>query len=138
MTDPRAFDDQKIVKATKLRPRDGGTAQLVFVLPSGREITSAEGPPAELKKRIIAWCEFVRSNIASDARPATQPATPSAAPQAALTQPSTPIEALTLQVQLATESERMAKQQLDNAQLAHQKAFAVLLAWQKALQAITS
>lgn len=63
------LNDSDILKGTTFGPRDDkGRAQLIFVLPSGRKVTSTDWlVPEEVKgKVLIAWANAIRAEDALD------------------------------------------------------------------------
>lgn len=62
----RDLSDTQILDATKMEHDPEMGHRLSVLLPSGRTLYSDYGPAEELRKRLIVWCESVRSSIDSD------------------------------------------------------------------------
>lgn len=63
----RDLSDTQILDATKIE-NDPQGSRLAIELPSKRMLYSDYGAPEELKKRLIPWCEGVRSAVDADAQ----------------------------------------------------------------------
>ena len=62
----RDLSDTQILDATQMENDSAKGSRLAIQLPSGRWLYSDYGPADELRKRLIPWCESVRSAIDSD------------------------------------------------------------------------
>ena len=62
----RDLSDTQILDATQMENDSAKGSRLAIQLPSGRTLYSDYGPAEELRKRLIPWCESVRSAIDSD------------------------------------------------------------------------
>ena len=62
----RDLSDTQILDATKMEHDPEMGHRLSVLLPSGRTLYSDYGPAEELRKRLIVWCESVRSAIDGD------------------------------------------------------------------------
>lgn len=62
----RDLSDTQILDATKMEHDPEVGHRLSVLLPSGRTLYSDYGPAEELRKRLIVWCESVRSSIDAD------------------------------------------------------------------------
>lgn len=63
----RDLSDTQILDATQMEhDAEKDAHRLAIKLPSGRTLYSDYGPAEELRKRLIPWCESVRSAIDSD------------------------------------------------------------------------
>lgn len=62
----RDLSDTQILDATKMEHDPEMGHRLSVLLPSGRTLYSDYGPAEELRKRLIVWCESVRSSIDAD------------------------------------------------------------------------